>query len=103
MSARPVQCTLARVRQPQPLSGARYRDMARAALLLQLFVVVHRARGRENALLHAYDKYVFEFQTLGAMHGHERYRAIVVIAPIHVGDERHVFQIVVQRTLRVLL
>ena len=66
-----------RRRQHQPSLRARDADVAEPPLLLELRLVVGRARVRKQALLEAADDHDRELQSLGAVHRHHQHPGVL--------------------------
>ncbi len=85
------------------LFGSCYRDIGKAALLLQLRRLVKAHVAWENIILRCHDKYRPEFQTLGAVHGHKRHAVCFGVVAVKVGHQRHLLQKIGQRCLGIFL
>jgi hypothetical protein len=75
-----------RIGEEESLLGARDADVAEAPLLLELVRVVHRARVREDALLHPREEDHGKLEALGGVKRHQGDAARLVI---HLVDVRH--------------
>src|SRR3989344_1324433 len=71
---------LVRITQKQVFARARERDVKQSPFFLRVTFGsgnVIRTHGRKESLFKTDDKYRIELQSLGRMHGHERYPALV--------------------------
>ena len=79
-------------RKIQFLFGAGDGYIAKAALLLHILLVVFGHITGEDAVLHADDKNIGEFQTLGRVDRHHRHTVGIVVIAVKVRDQRDLLQ-----------
>ena len=92
-----IQHPLGRVADEQHLPGTGDGHVTQAAFFFQTGVVVQAAAVGENALFQPHHEHDGEFQSLGAVDGHQRHVGGFQVGVIQIGDQRDIFQIVLQR------
>ena len=90
-------------RKIQLLLGTGDGDVAEPPLLLHLVRLPDGADAGENRLLHADDEHRRKFQPLGAVHGHENHGVGVRVVVVHIGIERYIGKVALQRLVPGLL
>ena len=89
--------------QIEPFLGARDGHVAEPALLLHLLRLADGAGAWEQGLLHADEENDREFQSLGAVDGHQDHGVGVGVIVVQIGIERDVCQIPFERQVAGLL
>ena len=92
-----VQQAALRTGEIQLLLRAGDGNVAQAAFLLHVFVLLHCTEAGEQPILHAREEYDREFQTLGGMHGHHDNRVIVLAGLVGIRVQRHVLEKIAER------
>ena len=98
-----IQHTLAGTGQEKTRLRTRNTDVAQPTLLLHAVLIHEAAAGRKDALLHARDEHVREFQALRTMQRHQRDILLFVLRLIQLRHKRDIFQIFLQRSVFRLL
>ena len=81
----------------QMLSGTGHGHIAQPPFLFHLLLVSHGAVAGEQAILHAHHKHLREFQSLGAVHGHQHHAVVTLLSAVQIGIQCHLIQKTRQR------